>query len=146
MNQAIRTSTNGYTRPWTSEGRRAWLESHTNARPLVVAESDGVVVGWAELSPYRAGRAAFRHTAEVTYYVHEAHRRRGVATALVEHLVAAAPEAGVRTLVAILLERNAPSVALLEKLGFERWGRLPGVAEIEGSDVSHVYYGKKLAR
>ena len=32
-----------------------------------------------------------------------------------------------------------------EKLGFERWAELPRVAEFEGREVDHLYYGRRLA-
>jgi RimJ/RimL family protein N-acetyltransferase len=44
----------------------------------------------------------------------------------------------------IILERNAASVGLMRKCGFELWGRLPDVASIDGELVSHVYYGRRL--
>lgn len=143
LNQAIRAGVNGYTRETTPVERRPWFDGHTATHPLVVVEEDGAVIGWGELSPYRPGRDAFRRTAEITYYVHEAHRREGVGSALVEHLIGTCAESGLRTLVAILLESNAPSIGLLERHGFERWAHLPGVAELDGREVGHVYYGRK---
>jgi RimJ/RimL family protein N-acetyltransferase len=47
-------------------------------------------------------------------------------------------------LLGILLERNTASRRLMEKCGFEVWGRLPDVALIDGELVSHLYYGRKV--
>lgn len=47
-------------------------------------------------------------------------------------------------LVAILLEWNIPSIQLLEKFGFERWGFLPEVTEFPGGLCGYLYYGRKI--
>ena len=60
------------------------------------------------------------------------------------HAIFEAPGLGKRVLFAILLEKNRASTRLMEKCGFELWGRLPDVALIEGELVSHLYYGRKV--
>ncbi len=143
-NQAVAEHATADTDPVSMADREAWLRSHDGRHPVLVAEREGVVAGWASLSAYRPGRAALRHTAEISYYVHTDHRRRGVATALVTDAIARGPRLGIRTFFAILLEDNAASIALLERLGFRRWGYLPGVADFDGREVGHVYYGRRL--
>ncbi len=68
-NQAIQTKqSTGDTQPLRVEDRVAWFhEHHPEKYPIFVAEEAGVVVGWCSLSAYRQGRAAFRHTAEISY-------------------------------------------------------------------------------
>jgi phosphinothricin acetyltransferase len=105
---------------------------------------DGQLAGWCSLSAYRAGRAAFRYTAEISYYIALAYHRRGIATALVKHAVASCPGLQIRHLFAIVLENNEASLKLLEKMGFEQWGYLPGVADFDGEEVGHFYYGRHL--
>ena len=63
---------------------------------------------------------------------------------LVHHAIDEAPRRGKNVLFGILLERNAASVNLMKKCGFELWGRLPDVASIDGELVSHLYYGRKV--
>ena len=58
--------------------------------------------------------------------------------------MAEARRLGKRVLFCIILERNAPSIGLMRKCGFELWGRLPDVASIDGELVSHVYFGRRL--
>jgi phosphinothricin acetyltransferase len=110
-----------------------------------VAERGGALAGWCSLSAYRPGRMALRHTAEISYYVHQDHRRSGVGSALIAHAIAQCPRLGLRTLFAILLDINRASASLLEKHGFARWGHLPGVAEIDGRECGHLYYGRRVA-
>jgi phosphinothricin acetyltransferase len=131
--------------PVTVEQRSAWFREHDPASlPIYVAERDGALAGWCSLSAYRPGRAALRRTAEISYYVSAAVRGHGVGTALVQHAIDQAPRLGKHVLFGILLEKNAVSVALLKKCGFELWGRLPDAALIDGELVSHVYYGRHV--
>ncbi len=145
-NQAIQTKhSTGDTQPVTVTDRRAWFEEHPPGKyPIYVAEEDGHVVGWCSLSAYRPGRGAFRHTAEISYYIAFSHHRRGIASALVEYAMAACPDLQIKHLFAIVLEGNAASLKLLEKMGFEQWGYLPRVADFDGREVGHLYYGRHV--
>ena len=51
---------------------------------------------------------------------------------------------GIEIIVALLLGSNAPSMNLLLKFGFEEWGRLPGIAEIDANRYDHLYMGKRV--
>lgn len=125
--------------------RRAWFDGHEPAAfPIHVFEEDRSVLGWCSFSSYRSGREAVLGTAEISYYVGRSARGRGIGSMLVQHAVREAPRLGKRVLFGILLERNHASIRLMEKCGFERWGRLPDVAMIDGALVSHVYYGRKV--
>ena len=95
--------------------------------PFLVAEIDGTVDGFAYLAPYHP-RSAYRHTAEWSVYVAEEARGRGIGRALLERLLAEAPGAGVRELIAIIgVTDGDTSVALHRALGFEEAGLLRAV-------------------
>ena len=145
-NQAIPSKqSTGDTQPVRVEDRVIWFREHRpEEHPIFVAEVDGQVAGWCSLSPYRPGRAALRFTAEISYYIALAHHRQGIGTALVEHAVAACPQLQLRHLFAIVLESNQASLKLLEKMGFEQWGCLPRVADFDGNEVGHLYYGRHV--
>lgn len=96
------------------------------------------------MSAYRSGRAALRFTAEISYYIAFAFHRQGIGAALVEHALAACPALQIRHVFAIVLEGNQASTRLLEKMGFEQWGYLPSVADFDGKEVGHLYYGRHL--
>jgi phosphinothricin acetyltransferase len=122
-----------------------WFEEHPpDAHPIFVAEVQGQVAGWCSLSAYRPGRAALRFTAEISYYIDLAYHRRGIGTALIERALAACPSLQIRHLFAIVLENNEASLQLLQKMGFEQWGYLPRVANFDGSEVGHLYYGRHV--
>jgi L-amino acid N-acyltransferase YncA len=129
----------------TADSRRDWFFEHDPAQhPLYIWEEKREILGWCSLSPYRRGRAALRFTAEISYYVRADSQRRGIASRLVEHSIAACPCLRIKTLFAIVLEPNSRSCALLEKFGFERWGFLPNVADFDGQECGHVYYGRRV--
>jgi L-amino acid N-acyltransferase YncA len=127
------------------EDRKAWFAEHLpDEHPIFVADVDGQVAGWCSLSAYRPGRAALRLTAEISYFVGSTYHRRGVGTALVKHAIAACPALQIRHLFAIVLEGNEASLRLLDKMGFEQWGYLPRVANFDGKEVGHLYYGRHV--
>jgi L-amino acid N-acyltransferase YncA len=145
-NQSIPSQqSTGDMQPLRVEDRRGWFEEHRpEAHPIFVAEVEGQVAGWCSLSAYRPGRAALRFTAEISYYIALDHHRQGIGTALVEHALAACPALQIRHLFAIVLEGNQASLSLLEKMGFEQWGYLPRVADFDGKEVGHLYYGRHV--
>ena len=145
-NQSIPSKqSTGDTQPLRVEDRMIWFREHLPEKhPIFVAEVDGQAAGWCSLSAYRPGRAALRFTAEISYYIGLAYHRQGIATALVEHALAACPRPQIRHLFAIVLEGNGASLKLLEKMGFEQWGYLPRVADFDGKEVGHLYYGRHV--
>ncbi len=135
----------GDTQPLRVEDRLDWFQEHRpEEHPIFVAEADRKVTGWCSLSAYRPGRAALRFTAEISYYIDYEYHRKGIATVLVDHALAACPALGIKHVFAIVLEGNQASLNLLENMGFERWGYLPRVADFDGNEVGHLYYGRHL--
>ncbi len=127
------------------EDRLDWLQEHMGDTYVVyVAEIDGKVVGWLSLSPYRKGRQAFRHLAEITYYIDYDHHRKGIAKALYEKAMAHCMQHDIKNLVAFLYADNKASVDMLKKLGFEQWGLFPETIHVSGKNMDHVIYGKKI--
>jgi phosphinothricin acetyltransferase len=134
------------TRTQTPVERKEWLESHMSSpkHPVFAAETDSEIVGYLSVSPYRKGREALRFAAEVSYYVDFDHHQKGIGSALMEHALHFCKKEKLKTLFAILLETNTASIALLSKYGFEKWARLPNIADFGGIEISQVYYGKRL--
>lgn len=125
--------------------REQWFAAHDPKRfPVFVAHDKGKVVGWSSLGSYREDRQALAHVAEVSYYVDAKERGKGIGSSLLDHAISVASEYGFSVLIAILLDKNPASIALLLKFGFREWGRMPGIAIIEGQQADHLYYGLKL--
>ena len=129
----------------TIESRKDWLAQHSpGSYPIFVAEECEKIIGWCSLSPHRPGRKALRTVAEISYYVHKSHRRKGVASSLVEFTLKEAKILGFKNLISILLDLNNISIQLLEKFGFQKWGHLPDVASLDDKICGQYIYGKKL--
>jgi L-amino acid N-acyltransferase YncA len=129
----------------TIESRENWFSLHSpDSYPIFVAENEKDMTGWCSLSPYRPGRMALRSVAEISYYVHKAYRKQGIANSLIKHALNSAVELDFKNLISILLDVNKPSIYLLEKFGFEKWGHLPDIALIDGVVCGQFIYGKKL--
>jgi L-amino acid N-acyltransferase YncA len=142
-NQAVRQKfCTAHLEPVDREYREQWFAGHSpETFPVFVAETDKGIDGWISLSPYRAGRQALAHVCEVSYYVHREARRRGIGNRMLEYAIRVAPDYGFEVLIAILLDRNPASIALLEKNGFKKWGTMPGIAKIGPDRADHLYYG-----
>ncbi len=131
--------------PFLPEERKSWFEQHNKEKyPIFLAEVHGNVAGWCSLSAYRPGRMALRFTAEISYFIDKDFRRQGLATALIEYAMATCPRLEIKNLFAIVLELNEESVRLLERLGFQKWGFLPRVADFDGQECGHFYYGMRV--
>lgn len=109
---------------------RTWDAAH---RPdcRFVALEDGVVVGWAALSPVST-RAAYAGVAEVSVYVAQAHQRRGIGQRLLEALITCSETEGVWTLQAVVFPQNAVSLAVHRRVGFREVGRRERIARLRG--------------
>jgi len=131
--------------PFATDDRKQWFAGHTpDKHPIIVAEKKEQVVGYLTISEYRSGRNALRHTAEVSFFIHFEYHRQGVASGLLNYAIEICPRLRIKTLFAILLDGNQESVKLLRKFGFEEWGHLPRVAEFDGIEVGHLYYGLRV--
>lgn len=105
------------------DNRKAWLAARrARGFPVLAAERDGMVVGYASYGDWRAFDG-YRHTVEHSVYVHQDARGGGIGRALMEALLAYAASAGVHAMIAAIEAGNAPSIALHERLGFFHTGR-----------------------
>jgi L-amino acid N-acyltransferase YncA len=140
-----RTST-AVLEPVTVADRREWFNEHTPDRhPLWVAEIDGAIAGWLSIHSF-IGRCAYRGTVELSVYIHQGFRRRGVAGALLEKAVADAPRLEITALVGLILGHNTASLRLFGRFGFEQWGLLPRVTRLEGVERDIVIVGRHTAQ
>lgn len=115
--------------PVDLDNRRAWFEGRmARNHPVLVAERDGEVIGYASYGDWRAFEG-FRHTMEHSVYVRSDRKGRGTGGALMEALIAAATERGVHVLIGCIEAENAASIRLHDKLGFRLVGRFSEVGQ-----------------
>lgn len=133
------------TEPWKPEDKLAWFEEYQHpGYPIFVAVKNETVTGFAVISAYRPGRGALRFTKEISYYLDNSHLREGIGEKLIRHAIHNTPAYGAKTLIAIVLDANKPSISLLQKTGFVQWGHLPNIAEFNGGMCGHFYFGLHL--
>ena len=123
-NQAVTTTTATFdTEPKTLEERRQWFEHHGPAHPVLVAQSEAGVCGWASLSEY-SPRAAYARTVEISIYISEESRGKGIGKRLLHAILAEARALGHHTILARITADNPVSVRLHENAGFEMVGTM----------------------
>lgn len=104
-----------------------WDKSHVkNCR--LVAERNGIVVGWAALSPY-SSRCVYSGVAEVSVYVKTDSRGQKVGETLMRELIKASEAEGIWTLQSGIFEINKASQALHKKMGFRMVGYRERIAQ-----------------
>src|SRR4051794_2894954 len=79
--------------PSTESERQEWLAAHGATHPATVFEQDGIVVGFASLSPFRT-RTAYRWTMENAVYVRHDRHERGIGSALLTDTIERAKKVG----------------------------------------------------
>ena len=145
-NNAVKTSTATLeTEERDSTTQRHWLTQHSgDPYPCFVAEDrDGIIAGWAALSPYNA-KPGYRGAAENSVYVDTRAQGKGIGEALLQALLDDAPQRHIRTIVALISTDNLASVSLHEKLGFRLVGTLERVGEKFGRDVDVSIFQRHL--
>ncbi len=92
---------------------------HTTGR--LVAEKDGVVVGWCALLP-TSTRPAYQGVMELSIYIDQNYKRQGIGRALLMELNELAEEAGIWTLQSLIMADNEASIALHKQCGYREVG------------------------
>lgn len=133
------------TEPITVESRHAWFTEHTpDKRPLWVVEQDEQVIGWLSYSNFY-GRPAYSGTAELSIYLDERARGKGLGRYFLQQAIEFAPRIGVHTLLGFIFGHNLPSLKLFDAFGFERWANMPRVATLDGIERDLAIVGKRVA-
>ena len=113
--------------------------------PAVVAKKNSrTVAGFAFLRPYHPA-PTMHITAEVTYFIHPEHARKGVGTLLLDNLIFQAKNRGILNLVASISSENQGSLNFHAKNDFCERGRLCGVGEKFGRHFDVVYMQRHIA-
>jgi len=142
-NDAIQNTTATFdTEVKTEEQQVKWFNEHGEKHPVLVAEDQGKVIGWASLSRW-SDRCAYQDTAEVSVYVDSEHREKGVGKKLLEVLILEGKAAGLHNLVSRITEGNLNSIHIHEKFGFRHIGIMKK-AGVKFGRMLDVYFMQKL--
>ncbi|MBS7458877.1 GNAT family N-acetyltransferase [Coralloluteibacterium stylophorae] len=124
--------------PYTAADAQAWFDFVAVQAPATnwAIEVDGAAAGGIGL---RLGRDEFAHSAELGYWLGEAHWGRGIVSAAVAALLPWAEQSfGLRRVAAYVATGNPASLRVLEKNGFQREGLLRMRAIRDGIAQDHV--------
>ncbi|NRT14619.1 phosphinothricin acetyltransferase [Flavobacterium sp. 28A] len=89
--------------------------------PVIIAELDGVVVGFGMYGEFRF-KEAYKFTVEHSVYVNNDIHGKGIGKLLLLELIAIAKKQGIHTMIAVIDSENQSSVDFHEKYGFETVG------------------------
>ncbi|HWH78431.1 MAG TPA: GNAT family N-acetyltransferase [Candidatus Binatus sp.] len=129
----------------TVESRRAWFHDHDRkTRPLWVALENDIIVGWLSFQSFY-GRPAYHATAELSIYIAADFQRKGIGNALLARAIEQASRLGLKNLLGFIFAHNDASARLFEKFGFQHWGVLPRVAEVDGMERDLIIVGCRIA-
>lgn len=107
-----------------------WDKSHMPTCRFV-ALSDGIVSGWAALSPV-SNRCVYAGVAEVSVYVGKDFRGNQIGSMLLEAIIKESEPQNIWTLQAGIFPENIASIKLHEKHGFRILGQREKVGKLNG--------------
>jgi phosphinothricin acetyltransferase len=126
------------TTPWTIEQRREWFTGHGELTPVLVAEREGEVVGFA-YATLLSQKHGWRFTREDTIYIDERFRGQGVGDQLLNGLLEQLRKLGVRLVIASITSSNEASISLHAKYGFSVIGEMKNAGYKFGQWLTTTY-------
>jgi phosphinothricin acetyltransferase len=126
----------------TVDDQKKWFKEHGPKNPIIVAEDDDNIIGWAALSKYST-RCAYSDTAEISLYVKDKFQDKGIGKQLMNRIVLEGKKAGLHVILARITEGNEKSIYLHKSVGFEHVGIMKEVGRKFGK-ILDVYLMQKI--
>ncbi len=130
------------TEPKTREDQKSWFECHGTKYPILVAEKNNRVIGWASLSEW-SDRCAYSDTAEISLYIKEEFRGQGIGKKLLKEILQEGQKGGLHTVIARIAEGSEISIHIHKSCGFEHIGIMKEVGRKFGR-LLDVYLMQKI--
>ena len=126
------------------ESKEEWFRQHDPKKcPLFVHEEKNTVVAWVSFQPFY-GRPAYEQTREISIYISPEYRGKGLGRSLVSESLECTKQLDIKNVVCFIFSHNIPSIKLFNAFGFEEWGKLPHVAQMDGKEYSLSILGKRV--
>ena len=131
--------------PVTIESKQSWFNNHSQAlRPLWIVTINNVYAGWMSFNSFY-GRPAYNGTVEVSIYLEETARGKGLGKACLLKAFDVCKELNIKTLLGFIFDHNEPSLNLFYKMGFEKWAHLPRIANMIDEERGLIILGKRVS-
>jgi phosphinothricin acetyltransferase len=108
-----------------------WDKKYMSACRFVALLNDEVV-GWAALTAV-SGRCVYAGVCEISLYIHNDHKGKGVGKQLLDKLITSSEANGIWTLQAGIFPENAASIKIHLDLGFRELGRREKIGKMDGT-------------
>lgn len=105
--------------PVTENDIKERIQSHNLNLPWIVYEENGEIVGYAYATEWKS-RSAYKFSVESTVYLKQGSQGKGIGTILYRELLNRIAQSNIHAVIGGIALPNDPSVALHEKLGFEK--------------------------
>jgi len=131
--------------PVSVESKIAWFYEHKpGKRPLwIVKNKVEEIIGWVSFQNFY-GRPAYDATAEISIYLREDYRGKGLGKQVLDYSIHECGNLGIKTLLGYIFAHNEPSLRLFYKAGFAEWAHLPNIALLDGFERSLKILGKRV--
>lgn len=124
--------------------QKIWFDNHGIKNPILIAEVNNIIVGWASLSKW-SDRCAYSDTAEISLYVKEEFQGKGIGSKLMEKIIERGKILGLHVVIARITEGNENSIHLHESFGFEPIGIMKEIGKKFGK-LLDVHLMQKIYR
>ena len=128
----------------SAEDTQRWFAEHGPRHPVLVAERDGAVVGWAALNVFKP-RPAYQYVADLSIYIARPWRGQGIGTRLLQALMPLAQALDYHKIVLSAFPFNTAALRLYERQGFTTVGIYKEMGLLDGRWVDTVIMEKLLA-
>ncbi|WP_419788025.1 N-acetyltransferase family protein [Pseudodesulfovibrio sp.] len=130
--------------PVSVDSKLPWFLAHNpDKHPILVHEESDIILGWISFQPFY-GRPAYDQTAEISIYLAPEARGKGLGKQLLREALELTPRLGLKTLIGFIFSHNEPSLRLFSGFGFEDWGKMLNIAEMDGREYSLSILGKRV--
>ncbi len=130
--------------PVSIESKQEWFNSHNKTnRPLWIVKYNGNYAGWMSFNSFY-GRPAYDITAEVSIYLEESTRGKGLGNVCLQKAIDEGKPRGIKNLLGFIFGHNEPSLKLFYKFKFEKWAHFPKVANMDGVERDLIILGLRI--
>jgi L-amino acid N-acyltransferase YncA len=127
------------------ESRIGWFHAHSPVKyPIWIVDCQGETAGWLSLQEFYQ-RPAYHKTAEISIYIAPTWQSKGLGKELLRHAIAQCPKLGIHSILGFVFGHNQPSLKLFASFGFEQWGCMPRIAELDAIERDLVVLGMRIS-